>query len=590
MPTLREWLEDRILDMSEGYVAGGSPAEEARLTFISDPESVRRLKLMEYRTWYKGDGDELLNLYTKNNTIDYSTEPWFWKNKRSYFWAVSSTESDVKRTHSGLASNIVSTLVGIIGVPEIHAYEEKSEGDKADISEKINEILDGMDFWNTYSETQMPMTMVEGWGCWKTEWDLDFSDEPTVRYYGADDVDFVWRSGRLVGAIFKDWFRGKEVGERYLLTEIRRLVPRRDGKRIRRDLYIENAMWKVTGGDDDASTTITPCGVGDCAEAGNPDETIVITDMDGILARPCIFYKDGSDETMPGRSIFHNKIDLFDDLDQALSQEANTIGKSTPEELFNTDFLERDPHTHMPIMPARYDRKYTTFVGGRDAQGATNTNQPVQVTQPSLSCQMYDVAINQLMSNILSGIMSPATMGISVSVQATAQSQQQKEKVTQFTRSHIIGCETRILQGVCKDLMMASEYLHGGRITHRKFDFEVRYPTFSIATPEEKIVGLFQVYGAGCITPELFVQRVYEDALTGEEREREIQYLIQKKKEQDEMQAQQNQALMMQQAMQSQGGVGGQPPVEALSVLNGEGEQDAGAGDGGSHRAEEPIE
>ena len=106
-------------------------SDEDRLTFISDREEIAKNRIKEYNVWYEGDSDELLNFYTRMNTIEYYTEPFFARNKRSYFWSISSTEEDIKRTHSGQAKNIIDTLTAIVGmiglVPTLEAIKHKKD-------------------------------------------------------------------------------------------------------------------------------------------------------------------------------------------------------------------------------------------------------------------------------------------------------------------------------------------------------------------------------------------------------------------------------------------------------------------------------
>lgn len=545
MATLRNWIEDVVFGIAGGAVSGDSPQDISRLTFISDDEAIRDAKLREYVTWYKGDDDELNNLYNKDNTIEFATEPWYWKNKRSYFWTVASTEDDVKRTTAGLAQDMINTMVGIVGTPVYNIYkdsnaraearkqvEETGMEDKTEETKTIEKIFDSIDFNTMLREEQEPMTLVEGWGCYKTEWDLNVSDEPTERYYRAADVYFVTKSNKTMAIIFLDWYRGRKEGERYLATEIRCIAPRvGQDKKLHRDLHILTKTWKASGGDSTGDTNIEPVSIDNVQELSGVDEHIVISDMESLLAQPCIYWKDATNVTMPGKSVFQNKISLLDDLDQAYSQMANVIGKSTPEELFNSDFMDRDPETHMPVMPHRYDRKYTSFTGGRDAQGGMNTNVPVQTTQPQLNITMYQQAITQLSSQILSGYMSPATMGISVSVQATAESQREKEKVTVFTRQHIVDVNTRILTGVINDLLMVHEYLHSDDhvIRTKHYDISVKYEPFATATFEEKAATLFQLMDNGDMSPEMFVSKVYGDDLSEKERKHELEYLREQK-------------------------------------------------------------
>ena len=69
--------------------------------------------------------------------------------------------------------------------------------------------------------------------------------------------------------------------------------------------------------------------------------SIEIPNLNKILGVPSKFFFDPLNKNY-GRSIFAGKIDLFDDLDQCLSQDSNSVRRSTVIEYFNTDFLERD--------------------------------------------------------------------------------------------------------------------------------------------------------------------------------------------------------------------------------------------------------
>ena len=110
--TVTEWIKKQVLKIT-GLSKINGPDEQERLTFINNDELQKKTKIREYNVWYAGDSDELLNFYTRQMTIDYNFEPWYSRNKKNYFWSISSTENDIKRTHSGQPRNIVDTLVSL---------------------------------------------------------------------------------------------------------------------------------------------------------------------------------------------------------------------------------------------------------------------------------------------------------------------------------------------------------------------------------------------------------------------------------------------------------------------------------------------
>ena len=532
---LNEYIRKRALAYQGGLTEGGEPAETARLTLIGGDDLVRRQRIREHGIWYRGSGDELLNFFGRGNVVEHALEPLYYENKRNYFWSVSSTEEDIKRTHSGQPRNIVDTLVGLIGTPTAKVGTEpksavfspvRGEGDSP-LDDTLAGILEECGFWETYSTVQLPMTLVEGWGAWKVGWDLAFSDHPFAAYYRAEDVDFVYRAGKVVGMIFKDWYVGEDPNRRFLVTEFRYLCPRRDpeGAGMVRDLMIETRAWAVAGGGIGGDETVVPIDVADVPGFAGMDSDVRISDFDSLLATPCVFYRDGGDTKDPGRSIFFGKEDLFDDLDQELSQMSNSVRRSTPQEKWDVEFLERNPETGMPEMPKAFDRKFMTYVGGKDASGAPMSSEPVQVTQPNLNFDQYSRAAVDTLGQILAGIMSPATMGIGVAAQSTQESQREKEKVTVSTRNHLIDREGKILKRVFSDLLCCEEYLRTGRIVEKEYDVSVRFGEFADATFEEKATVLSQTLDAGGMSPEMYVDKLYGDSLSDEDRGAELEYV-----------------------------------------------------------------
>jgi len=506
--TLKDWIRNKALSFLglTQYDLGS----DDKLTFVNDREAITREKIREYNVWYSGDGDNLLNYYTQNNLIEYNYEPFFDRNKKCYFWAINSTENDIKRTHSGQPRNIVDTMVSIIGVPSVRG------GTNEDTNDLLKEIIDDNNFWWMYQQEQLPMTMVEGWGAYKINWDLDLSDYPIIMYYRAADVDFIYKSNRLIGIIFKDYYKDKK-DHKYLITETRRIE--------HGNLIIEKELFSVTEVGK-ADSQLKPIPFSEVPELASNvgNERLVINDFKSLLAVPCKFYHD-TQYGAYGRSIFTGKIDLFDDLDQCLSQSANTVRKSTPMEYFNSDFLERDRKTGMPIQPKAYDRKYTMYSGGKDANGNTNTNQPVIVTQPQLNFQEYSAEAQAILLQCINGIISPATLGIDIAKKDNAEAQREKEKVTIFTRNVMLQAETTVLEKLFSQCLCAYELMHKGVITVKNYDISIKFSEFADASFESKLGSLIPAMQTQIMSPRMFVTKLYGESLDEKDFETEVKYI-----------------------------------------------------------------
>ena len=473
--THKEYIRLKTLGITGLIDSSIDPIVRAnRYLFVNDINEVKKQRLEEYIMWYLGDSDRLKNFFTRANAISYNTDPLYNENKKSYFWAVSSTEHDIKRTHSGHPRNIVDTLVYIMSIPTFSVSDEESNNN-------LQKILKANKFKQQITQKSRPMTLVEGRGAWKINWDTNLSDYPILLYYRADRVDFIYQSNQLRAIIYKDFYQDKE-GKNYVLYETRRLGDYTDDTgATTTSLYIEKELYEETQSDQ-----LIPCKLDSLPQLKDITPQLVISNFKHFLGYPSIFYSDVSEEFY-GRSIFTGKTDLFDDLDQCFSQGSNAVRRSTIHEYFNALYLETDPNTGLPIQPDAFDRKYIKFAGATGADGSMAGTTPVQVVQPQLNFVQYNEEERNLLLNVISGIISPATLGIDVAKKDNAESQREKEKVTIFTRNNLLDEEEDINVHIGSELLVAYELMHSGKITCPEYEVSVQYAEFANDSFEKRL-------------------------------------------------------------------------------------------------------
>jgi hypothetical protein len=495
--------------------------DDDRTTFINDNEKLGRMKLKEYDVWYDGDGDELLNFYTRENYIGFNYEPFYMRNKKNYFWAISSTEAQIKRTHSGQPRNIVDTLVNIMPFPLISAGED---------TKKLQAVVRESGLEQVYKDEQLPLTLVEGWGCWKINWDKDVSDYPSVEYVSAENVDFIYKGGKIIGIVFKNYYTSEK--KRYLLLETRSIewkpnkaAAAAEGSEGERVLVITNELYELpmnmAATDDD--TPLKKVDLKTVPALDSVEERIEIGPFDKLFAEPCVLLGNTSRQWGYGRSIFTGKIDLFDDLDQALSQSSNAVRLSTPIEYIDEEYLDRDKNG-LPKKPQAYDRKYVMMKGQKNGDGLS-TGQPVQVTQPSVEFSRYSDHAEQILLQILNGILSPATLGIDIAKKDNAAAQREKEKVTIFTRNALINGEERILRSLMEQMLMAKEFMDTGAVSVHTYDISVKFNEFADDSFENKLEALGKAYDMEEISTDMYLNKLYGDTLSEGERAAEKEFL-----------------------------------------------------------------
>jgi hypothetical protein len=495
---IQDWIKEKILNYIGVQELQGNPNQE-RFTLYSSTDELRAARTKEYFTWYRGDSDDILDFFTGAEWSDFQKSPIYNRNKRDYFWVASAKEKNIKRSHSGIPRAIVDTLVNAIGAADITVEEQYQQ--------ILDEIIEENSMNDVINQQQIPYTLVGGWGAYKIDVDTDISENPIITFYTADNVDFIYNKKRLIGIIFKDFF--EKNGKRYVMFETRAVK--------KGNSYITYDLYEIGRSDElfDCDKSVFP-------ELGTLEDK-VITGLKMPLAVPCIFF-DEVDKDGYGRSIYTGKTDLFDDLDQCISQAANTVRKSTPVEYYPADMLERTKAGTIK-MPERFDR---TFLPSPLAAmtGDGQTSGELKTTQPNLNFNQYSDEEHTILGFILTGVLSPATMGIDIAKKDNADAQREKEKITVMTRNNIIARQTKILETVYKLALFMKTYIQNpDLITVKDFDVSVSFGEFANPSFENQLSTLGSALNGGIISPEKFIDLLWGDTLSEQEKMVELLYI-----------------------------------------------------------------
>lgn len=502
--TLSEKIKNRILKFLGLEHLNDNPNSD-RYTYLGEPELIIKKKVEECKVWYYGDSNELLNFYTAQQTYGNMTNPIYNRNKAQYFWGKSSEEMNIKRVHSGVPNAIVTTIVNLVGSGNITSEKYRDDIDK--IIKRTNLI-------NIINQKQMPMTLAVGWGAFKPIIDTDVDSEcPLLEWYDGDDVDFIKKHGKVIGLIFRDYYKFKN--DDYVLTETRRVVDRNS--------RIEYNLYKL--GKNNEVNEVELATIPELAKLENYE----IPGLNRLLGVPSWYFYDLNNEN-GGRSIFTGKIDLFDDLDQDLSQASQTSRVSTPVEYFPIDMIERGVNGEARL-PKIYNRQYVASNAYPNGDGELNGE--IKTTQPQLNFNQYTEKCMGDLDFILSGLLSPATFGLNVAKDDSALAQREKEKVSIMTRNNIIDRQQDIVKETIEQLLILKEYMEKGSVTITDYDVTVKFDEYATPSFESISQNLANLLTNGAISPEMYVDKLYGDSLSEEDKIHEIEY-IKEKQSQDE--------------------------------------------------------
>jgi hypothetical protein len=194
-------------------------------------------------------------------------------------------------------------------------------------------------------------------------------------------------------------------------------------------------------------------------------------------------------------------------------------------EYYPVDMLERTPLGE-PKLPQRYDRSYIATPAGRNGDGEQTGK--LTVTQPALNFSQYSGETMSILSLLLTGILSPATMGIDIAKRDNADAQREKEKITIMTRNNIIAQQKEILNKVMCICLKLEDYIKNPGITgFRTYELSVDFDEFASPTFENQIGILAGALSSGAMSVEKYVDLLWTDTLDEAEKQKEIDYIKQ---------------------------------------------------------------
>lgn len=415
------------------------------------------------RIWYRGDGNELQQMYQQNPEYADKTK----------FWASRCSEGmEMRKIHTGLPSLIVRTLCSII-MADMNDYEfNKKE------HEDIWKEIEKENKFKKYLEKSLKETLVIGDGAYKITIDTNISQYPLLEWYPGERVEFVRNRGRLNEVIFKTPFNAGQ--KQYVLHE-------HYGHG-----YITSHLYR---GEEEVPLA--------AIEATKGIEPVTF-DKSVILAVPMMIYENAKFEGRGG-SIFDGKLDSFDAFDEAWSQWMDALRAGRAKTYIPECLVPHDPKTGKLIAPNPFDNRYFA------ADGDMREGQKNQITteQPLIPHDSYSASYCTALDLCLQGVISPSTLGIDVKKLDNAEAQREKEKATLYTRNAIIETLQETLPELISVSVNAHNILHGKAVEEVK----VNIPFGEYANPsfESQVETISKGKQGGIMSIEAAIEELYGD-------------------------------------------------------------------------------
>lgn len=436
----------------------------------SNPYSIQINEVMDFelaairnRIWYRGDGNELQQMYQQ--APEYVDTTKFWASKCS-------PGMEMRKIHTGLPSLIVKVLTSIVlnDMNDLDFKDSKHE-------QLWNEIAKDNEFGKILKKSAGEALFI-GDGAYKVSIDTSVSQYPLLEWYPGERVEFSYNRGRLQEIIFKTPYKTEH--QQYVLHEHYGYG------------YIKNHLYK---GNDEVPLKVID------ATKGISDVTF---DKTVILAVPMKIYENAKFEGRGG-SIYDGKLDSFDAFDEAWSQWMDALRAGRAKSYIPECLVPHDPETGQLIKPNPFDNRY--FAADGDMQeGQKNT---VNTVQPAIPHDSYLASYCTALDLCLQGIISPSTLGIDVKKLDNADAQREKEKTTLYTRDAIIGALEETIPKLIAACINAYNILNN----HPVEEVNVTVPFGEYANPsfESQVETVSKGKQGGIMSIEASVEELYGD-------------------------------------------------------------------------------
>ncbi len=435
------------------------------------------------RIWYRGEPSELFQFY-RNSGIG---ETWGGVNRSRFWAAVPSHGMEIRKVHSGLPALCADKLADIV-VTDMRPIVFSGEN-AAEAQARWDRIAEENDFAELVRRAVVE-TDVTGDGAFKISFDQTVSDGAILEFYSGERVAFQSTRGRVTDVTFLS--SREENGQTYQLAETYGAGS------------VGYALFDPDGRQADLSLFDDLAGL-----------SPVYWDDPVLWAVPLLF---AHSPTFPGRgrSLFDGKCDLFDALDEDISQWTDALRAGRVSRYIPQDLIPHDPNTGAPLEPNPFDNQFIAVEGSLDEA----QNGQVQVVQPAIQSGAYQQKFAADLDVALMGMLSPSTLGLGLAKKDNAEAQREKEKTTLYSRAKRIAALERALPRLAKAALAAEDIVSGKPAGH--YACSVGWGEYANPSFESIAATVGQARRDGIMSIEQAVEELYGDSMSPADKAAEV--------------------------------------------------------------------
>ena len=425
-------IDKRISEYGKG--AGRMMQYNPLLVEMEDNHNDKHMtrRVLENSVWYSGIEQDLEWFYTRQ-------APKFYRKGQqnesiNYFWA--QTDQDFRKVHSGFPQLICEKMADLI---TSSGYEIKVEGkDEEVLQEKLDNLLED----NKVRELIIKSIETESWSggvAWKISYNPMISEYPIIEMWQPENYTNVTICGRIIEDIFYTYYTKNNT--KYRLSEIY-------GVDKTKGAYIDYKLERITadGGNEYSKWVVAP--MSDLEQTADLKK---IT-FDGYFKRLSLYKANKLPNSEfrysnLGESDFAGSYGAFDAVDEIMSTWIQEFRDGKLVRYFPEEMIPKTT-TGKSNLTNDFKRKHV-ITSDSPIEGIDK--QRIQYEQGEIRTEKHLESYKAWVMNILNNAgLSPLTVGATglESIDASAESQQEREKVSIRTRNKKIELWTEFLEEI----------------------------------------------------------------------------------------------------------------------------------------------
>lgn len=408
------------------------------LVGIENPNTDKQMtrRLVENSIWYSGIEQDIQYFYRVE-------APNFYRNGQqseslNYFWA-DTDNPNFRKIHSGYPQLISEKMTDLITG---NGYTIKVEGkDEETLQEELDAILDDNKF-NMLLGKSIETESWSGGVSWKVSYNPSISDYPIIEMWQPENYTSVVVSGRVIEDIFFTYYKKDKV--KYRLSEMYG-VDKQKGAYI--DYKLDMLQQDIKGQVQENPKWI-PANLSELEDTKKLKRIEFIGYFKRLsLYKPNKLPNSEFRYTMIGESDYAGSYGAFDAVDEIISTWIQEFRDGKLNRYFPEEYVPKQTNGKDSI-PSSFNKDHIIY---SDTPSENVDKQKIVYEQGDLRTEKhiesYKIWVTQILNN--AGL-SPLTVGLTglESIDASAESQQEREKVSIRTRNKKIGLWQEFLEDI----------------------------------------------------------------------------------------------------------------------------------------------